>query len=176
MTRNHRKTTTANTPAAPANCHSSVVKSLPPDAGHTNAALPAQALPVLSSIARSAAVKVLTGPPGEARPALALHYSRVHYNVPLGGWQALMTDASVFGQGRGGEVLVEDQIRLPTLVDIFELLSREEIEKINWRHLNTSVDERDLLHADGPVRDALRTAEGGGGASTEPPPKGASSP
>ena len=36
-----------------------------------------------------------------------------------------MTDASVFGQGRGGEVLVEDQIRLPTLVDIFELLSRE---------------------------------------------------
>jgi hypothetical protein len=125
MTRNHRKTTTANTPAAPANCHSSVVKSLPPDAGHTNAALPAQALPVLSSIARSAAVKVLTGPPGEARPALALHYSRVHYNVPLGGWQALMTDASVFGQGRGGEVLVEDQIRLLTLVDIFELLSRE---------------------------------------------------
>jgi CRP/FNR family transcriptional regulator len=38
-------------------------------------------------------------------------------------------------------VLAEDRIKLLTLVDIFEPLSREEIEKINWKHLNTSVDE-----------------------------------
>ncbi len=38
-------------------------------------------------------------------------------------------------------MLAEDRIKLLTLVDIFEPLSREEIEKINWKHLNTSVDE-----------------------------------
>lgn len=43
-------------------------------------------------------------------------------------------------------VLAEDQIKLLTLVDIFEPLSREEIEKINWRHLNTSVDEGETFY------------------------------
>ena len=51
-----------------------------------------------------------------------------------------MRDRSVFDQRRGGTVLVDEQVRLLTLVDIFEPLSREEIEKINWRHLNTSVE------------------------------------
>src|ERR671920_818650 len=46
----------------------------------------------------------------------------------------------MFDQRLGGTVLVDEQIRLLTLVDIFEPLSREEIEKINWRHLNTSVE------------------------------------
>ena len=51
-----------------------------------------------------------------------------------------MGDGSMFDQRLGGTVLVDEQIRLLTLVDIFEPLSREEIEKINWRHLNTSVE------------------------------------
>src|SRR3712207_4692188 len=46
----------------------------------------------------------------------------------------------MFGQRPGETMLVDEQIRLLTLVDIFEPLSREEIEKINWRHLNTSVE------------------------------------
>src|ERR671917_1021487 len=43
-------------------------------------------------------------------------------------------------------MLAEDRIKLLTLVDIFEPLSREEIEKINWRHLNTSVDEGETFY------------------------------
>jgi len=52
----------------------------------------------------------------------------------------------VFDQRRGGAVLVDEQIRLLTLVDIFEPLSREEIEQINWRHLNTSVEGRETFY------------------------------
>lgn len=44
-------------------------------------------------------------------------------------------------QERDGAVLGEKQIRLLRLVDIFEPLSREEIEAIQWKHLNTSVEE-----------------------------------
>jgi CRP/FNR family transcriptional regulator, cyclic AMP receptor protein len=51
-----------------------------------------------------------------------------------------MGDGSMFDQRPGGTVLVDEQIRLLTLVDIFEPLSREELEKINWSHLNTSVE------------------------------------
>src|ERR671910_2897849 len=51
-----------------------------------------------------------------------------------------MGDGSMFDQRLGGTVLVDEQIRLLTLVDIFEPLSREELEKINWSHLNTSVE------------------------------------
>jgi CRP/FNR family cyclic AMP-dependent transcriptional regulator len=43
-------------------------------------------------------------------------------------------------------VLAEEQIRLLTLVDIFEPLSREEIEEINWRHLNTSVERGETFY------------------------------
>jgi hypothetical protein len=48
--------------------------------------------------------------------------------------------------GRDGKVLGEEQIRLLTLVDIFESLSREEIEAIQWKHLNTSVEEGETFY------------------------------
>jgi CRP/FNR family transcriptional regulator len=49
-------------------------------------------------------------------------------------------------QRRNGAVLGEEQIRLLTLVDIFEPLTREEIEKINWKHLNTSVEQGETFY------------------------------
>jgi CRP/FNR family cyclic AMP-dependent transcriptional regulator len=52
----------------------------------------------------------------------------------------------VLDQRRNGAVLGEEQIRLLTLVDIFEPLSREEIEKINWKHLNTSVEQGETFY------------------------------
>jgi CRP/FNR family transcriptional regulator len=48
--------------------------------------------------------------------------------------------------GRNGAVLGEEQIKLLTLVDIFEPLSREEIEKINWKHLNTSIERGETFY------------------------------
>jgi len=42
---------------------------------------------------------------------------------------------------RDEKVLGQEQIKFLTLVDIFEPLSREEIEAIHWKHLNTSVEE-----------------------------------
>ncbi len=42
---------------------------------------------------------------------------------------------------RDGTALLEEEwVKLLSLVDIFEPLSRQEIEKINWEHLNTSVE------------------------------------
>ena len=52
----------------------------------------------------------------------------------------------MLGQRRNGAVLGEEQIRLLTLVDIFEPLSREEIEKINWKHLNTSIERGEIFY------------------------------
>jgi CRP/FNR family transcriptional regulator, cyclic AMP receptor protein len=52
----------------------------------------------------------------------------------------------VLDQRRNGAVLGEEQIRLLTLVDIFEPLSREEIEKINWKHLNTSIERGEIFY------------------------------
>ena len=49
-------------------------------------------------------------------------------------------------QRRNGAVLGEEQIKLLTLVDIFEPLSREEIEKINWKHLNTSIERGEIFY------------------------------
>jgi CRP/FNR family transcriptional regulator, cyclic AMP receptor protein len=49
-------------------------------------------------------------------------------------------------QGRNGTVLGEEQIKLLTLVDIFEPLSRGEIEAIQWKHLNTSVEEGETFY------------------------------
>ena len=59
---------------------------------------------------------------------------------------ATIRDGVVFDQRRDGTVLAEEQIRLLTLVDIFEPLSREEIEEINWRHLNTSVGRGETFY------------------------------
>jgi hypothetical protein len=41
--------------------------------------------------------------------------------------------------------LGEEQIRLLSLVDIFEPLSREEIEAIQWEHLNTTVERGEIF-------------------------------
>jgi CRP/FNR family transcriptional regulator, cyclic AMP receptor protein len=49
-------------------------------------------------------------------------------------------------QGRDETVLGEERIKLLTLVDIFEPLSREEIEAIQWKHLNTSVEEGETFY------------------------------
>jgi CRP/FNR family transcriptional regulator, cyclic AMP receptor protein len=49
-------------------------------------------------------------------------------------------------QGRDRAVLGEEKIKLLTLVDIFEPLSRAEIEEIQWKHLNTSVEEGETFY------------------------------
>jgi CRP/FNR family transcriptional regulator len=45
----------------------------------------------------------------------------------------------------GATPLGEEQIRLLSLVDIFEPLSREEIEAIQWEHLNTTVERGEIF-------------------------------
>lgn len=47
--------------------------------------------------------------------------------------------------GRDGATLLEEQIKLLSLVDIFEPLSRTEIEKISWNHLNTTVERGEIF-------------------------------
>jgi CRP/FNR family transcriptional regulator, cyclic AMP receptor protein len=46
----------------------------------------------------------------------------------------------------GATPLGEEQIRLLTLVDIFEPLSREEIETIKWENLNTTVERGEVFY------------------------------
>ncbi len=47
---------------------------------------------------------------------------------------------------RNVAVFGEEQIRLLSLVDIFEPLSREEIEVTQWKNLNTSVEEGETFY------------------------------
>jgi len=47
---------------------------------------------------------------------------------------------------RDGASTGSEQIRLLTLVDIFEPLSKDEIEAIQWKHLNTSVAEGETFY------------------------------
>ena len=47
--------------------------------------------------------------------------------------------------GQAATRLGEEQIRLLTLVDIFEPLSRKEIEAIQWEHLNTTVEQGEIF-------------------------------
>src|SRR5215213_8856877 len=61
-------------------------------------------------------------------------------------WVLLTRDGVEVYHGRDGKVLGDEQIRLLTLVDIFEPLSREEIEAIQWKHLNTSVEEGETFY------------------------------
>jgi CRP/FNR family transcriptional regulator, cyclic AMP receptor protein len=49
-------------------------------------------------------------------------------------------------QFSGGSLVEKEQIRLLTLVDIFEPLSRDEIEAIQWKHLNTSVAKGEIFY------------------------------
>ena len=55
-------------------------------------------------------------------------------------------DGAMFDQRQGGTALLEEQVKLLTLVDIFEPLSREEIEKIKWENLNTSVEPGETFY------------------------------
>lgn len=48
--------------------------------------------------------------------------------------------------GSGGKNFGEEEIRLFSLVDIFEPLSPEEIEGINWKHLSTHVEEDEVFY------------------------------
>ena len=52
----------------------------------------------------------------------------------------------MFDQRQRGTTLPEEQIKLLTLVDIFEPLSREEIEKIKWENLNTSIERDEVFY------------------------------
>jgi CRP/FNR family transcriptional regulator, cyclic AMP receptor protein len=49
-------------------------------------------------------------------------------------------------QKKDEAVLGEEQIRLLTLVDIFEPLSKKEIGDIQWKHLNTSVEKGETFY------------------------------
>src|SRR5215210_7162107 len=51
----------------------------------------------------------------------------------------------MFDQKLYGSALGEERIKLLTLVDIFEPLSREEIETITWDNLNTSVEQGEIF-------------------------------
>src|SRR3712207_1586285 len=55
-------------------------------------------------------------------------------------------DGAMFDQRQGGMALLEEPLKLLTLVDIFEPLSREEIEKIQWENLNTSVEPGETFY------------------------------
>ena len=47
---------------------------------------------------------------------------------------------------RGGGGAGEDRLRLLSLVDVFEPLSPEEIDKINWRNLNTRLEPGEVFY------------------------------
>lgn len=49
---------------------------------------------------------------------------------------------TVRGEGSAGE----DRVRLLSLVDVFEPLSREEIDKINWQNLNTRLEPGEVFY------------------------------
>jgi CRP-like cAMP-binding protein len=49
-------------------------------------------------------------------------------------------------RGQEATRVAEEQIKLLTLVDIFEPLSREEIEAIQWEHLNTTVERGEISY------------------------------
>jgi Cyclic nucleotide-binding domain len=61
-------------------------------------------------------------------------------------WIAILRDEAMLDQSRyGATPLGEEQIKLLSLVDIFEPLSREEIEAIHWEHLNTTVERGEIF-------------------------------
>jgi CRP/FNR family transcriptional regulator, cyclic AMP receptor protein len=61
-------------------------------------------------------------------------------------WVAILRDGIVLDQSRyRATPLGEEQIRLLSLVDIFEPLSQEEIEAIQWEHLNTTVERGEIF-------------------------------
>ncbi len=55
-------------------------------------------------------------------------------------------DGEMFDHKLDGSVLGEEQIKLLSLVDIFEPLAREEIEEIKWDNLNTSIKRGEIFY------------------------------
>src|ERR687886_1002653 len=61
-------------------------------------------------------------------------------------WVAILRGRVMLEHGQYAARLGEEQIKLLTLVDIFEPLSREEIESIQWEHLNTTVERGEIFY------------------------------
>jgi CRP/FNR family cyclic AMP-dependent transcriptional regulator len=61
-------------------------------------------------------------------------------------WAAILPDGAMFDHKLDGSALGEEQIKLLSLVDIFEPLSREEIEAIKWDNLNTSIERGEIFY------------------------------
>ena len=68
----------------------------------------------------------------------------------------------MLSQSRYGTTpLGEEQIRLLSLVDIFEPLSREEIEEIKWDNLNTTVEQGEIFFTPMDLCETLFVLQGG---------------
>src|ERR687886_977137 len=61
-------------------------------------------------------------------------------------WVAILRGRVMLEHGQYAARLGEEQIKLLTLVDIFEPLSREEIAAIQWKHLSTNVEEGETFY------------------------------
>src|SRR5919202_670586 len=70
-------------------------------------------------------------------------------------WVAILRGRVMLEHGQYAARLGEEQIKLLTLVDIFEPLSREEIESIQWEHLNTTVERGEIFYTPMDLCEAL---------------------
>ena len=68
---------------------------------------------------------------------------------------------AVTGLARQEERLGEEQIKLLRMVDIFEPLSQEEIERINWQHLNTRVEAGETFYTPMDLSETLFVLQSG---------------
>jgi CRP/FNR family transcriptional regulator len=62
---------------------------------------------------------------------------------------------------RGGSKLGEEHVRLLRMVDVFEPLSQEEIERINWQHLNTRVQAGETFYTPMDLSETLFVLQSG---------------
>ena len=62
---------------------------------------------------------------------------------------------------RGGSLSGDEHVRLLSLVDVFEPLSAEEIEKINWQHLNTKVAPGEVFYTPMDLSETLFVLQSG---------------
>ena len=63
--------------------------------------------------------------------------------------------------GRGGSVMGDERLRLLSLVDVFEPLSSDEIEKINWQNLNTKVAPGEVFYTPMDLSETLFVLQSG---------------
>lgn len=63
--------------------------------------------------------------------------------------------------GRDGGAPVDEHLRLLSLVDVFEPLSSEEIEKINWQNLNTKVAPGEVFYTPMDLSETLFVLQSG---------------